>query len=507
MSKNVISSEGASLLFENYLGIDLEELAITAVNEDDEKLTVSVVSTKTKAVCPHCGHESSKIKTTYWRTVQTGPTFKKSVYLNVEARSFKCENPQCSHKSFSEPLNGIQKWQRRTVDFDHTILAHAANESFSQSVKTLKEQGALVSVSAVSRLFSRVELEDPEDIVSVGIDDAAKAKGQDYLTVFVDEKTHEPLALREGRTKESVRGFLEEHPQIQYIERDRANAYAAGCRECLPATQQVADRFHLFQGLNDDAANALKKCPKRLFFKNGTLLTDEELKKEDLKDFKKIFFEKKEHRPDNSKKGSAQNKNLLDYTLKSAQNKAFSWDFDEFFEISGATPADQEDLAVLEEFETLWNQKNRLPKPDPNGSYVLDRKSLTYFITAKSENKPEALRPFYEILCQSEPLVKEVYTVTSEFEAIMAGNDPDEVDAFIQRHQQGPLKSFVRGLKRDLEAVKNAVRYKDLSSGFVEGTNNKLKLLKRIGYGRMGLTVLEKKLRLSFRLQRGVSLH
>jgi hypothetical protein len=55
-------------------------------------------------------------------------------------------------------------------------------------------------------------------------------------------------------------------------------------------------------------------------------------------------------------------------------------------------------------------------------------------------------------------------------------------------------KSFSEGLKRDIDAVENAVAY-DYSNGFVEGTNSRLKMIKRTMYGRCRKQLLEAKLR------------
>lgn len=48
--------------------------------------------------------------------------------------------------------------------------------------------------------------------------------------------------------------------------------------------------------------------------------------------------------------------------------------------------------------------------------------------------------------------------------------------------------------KRDIDAVENAVVY-DYSNGFVEGTNSRLKMIKRTMYGRCRKRLLEAKLR------------
>ena len=59
---------------------------------------------------------------------------------------------------------------------------------------------------------------------------------------------------------------------------------------------------------------------------------------------------------------------------------------------------------------------------------------------------------------------------------------------FIDRYKQSSIKeiaSFASSLERDLATVENSVA-SPLSNGFVEGTNNKLKMIKRTMYGRCG---------------------
>ena len=54
------------------------------------------------------------------------------------------------------------------------------------------------------------------------------------------------------------------------------------------------------------------------------------------------------------------------------------------------------------------------------------------------------------------------------------------------------LKSFASGLLIDNDAVQNAVT-SELSNGFVEGNNNKVKLIKQSMYGRADLKLLRAK--------------
>ncbi|MDE6621465.1 MAG: transposase [Lachnospiraceae bacterium] len=77
------------------------------------------------------------------------------------------------------------------------------------------------------------------------------------------------------------------------------------------------------------------------------------------------------------------------------------------------------------------------------------------------------------------------------------GKGPDRLDGFLEQYGDSELKSFCNGIKKDITPVKNAISF-DISSGFVEGNNNKFKLLKRIVYSRSGLVNLEKKCKLAF---------
>ncbi|NMA85956.1 MAG: transposase [Tissierellia bacterium] len=51
------------------------------------------------------------------------------------------------------------------------------------------------------------------------------------------------------------------------------------------------------------------------------------------------------------------------------------------------------------------------------------------------------------------------------------------------------LNSFITGITRDIEAVENAITY-EYSNGLAEGKINKIKVIKRIMYGRCNFETL-----------------
>ena len=102
----------------------------------------------------------------------------------------------------------------------------------------------------------------------------------------------------------------------------------------------------------------------------------------------------------------------------------------------------------------------------------------------------------HQILWEKYKLLPELETCIREFRAIFFKKSMPLLYLFIEKYKQSTLKeiaSFANGLKVDIEAVENAVA-SDLSNGFVEGTNNKIKTIKRTMYGRCNPLLLKAKL-------------
>ena len=81
------------------------------------------------------------------------------------------------------------------------------------------------------------------------MDDVAFKKRHSYGTIIVDEATHKPVAVLDGRDGTALKEWLKQNKHVSTITRDRASAYAKAVEEILPDCMQIADRFHLHQNL------------------------------------------------------------------------------------------------------------------------------------------------------------------------------------------------------------------------------------------------------------------
>ena len=108
----------------------------------------------------------------------------------------------------------------------------------------------------------------------------------------------------------------------------------------------------------------------------------------------------------------------------------------------------------------------------------------------------ELTQAHHDYLWQQLPILQEMERCIREFREIFDKKSMPNLYLFIERYKFSEIKeiaSFANGLEKDICAVENAVA-SNLSNGFVEGTNSKLKMVKRTMYGRCSKQLLEAKL-------------
>jgi transposase len=77
------------------------------------------------------------------------------------------------------------------------------------------------------------------------VDDWAWNKGKSFGTILVDLERGVVVDLLPTRSADSLTAWLEQHPEVMVVSRDRQGSYADGARRGAPQAMQVADRFHL----------------------------------------------------------------------------------------------------------------------------------------------------------------------------------------------------------------------------------------------------------------------
>ena len=83
------------------------------------------------------------------------------------------------------------------------------------------------------------------------MDDFAFRRGTRYGTVLVDLERRALVDVLPNKSADTFARWLDEHPGVEVVSRDRGGEYAQAARRAAPHAVQVADRFHLLKNLKD----------------------------------------------------------------------------------------------------------------------------------------------------------------------------------------------------------------------------------------------------------------
>ena len=125
----------------------------------------------------------------------------------------------------------------------------------------------------------------------------------------------------------------------------------------------------------------------------------------------------------------------------------------------------------------------------------VQRKSLCQIIYKKLEEIPVFSQEQYEEIVKKYPVLGQLYAALKEFHEIMFSKKPERLGKWLEKMEKmeiPEISSFVEGTKKDIIAAENSITY-EYNNGLAEGSVNKVKVIKRIMYGRNSFELLKAK--------------
>ena len=129
----------------------------------------------------------------------------------------------------------------------------------------------------------------------------------------------------------------------------------------------------------------------------------------------------------------------------------------------------------------------------------VQRRSLCRLIYKKLEDIAGLSQEQYDAVIKRYPVLGSLYESIRDFQRIVFSKKVDEFDEWlsrISRYEIPEIITFLEGMRKDILAVKNSITY-PYSNGLAEGSVNKIKLAKRIMFGRNSFELLKTKLLLN----------
>ena len=126
---------------------------------------------------------------------------------------------------------------------------------------------------------------------------------------------------------------------------------------------------------------------------------------------------------------------------------------------------------------------------------MIQRKALSQLIYKKIEDIFIINPDQYKKVLETYPMLGELYAVIKEFYEIIYSKHSKRLEQWLKKLEKldiPELQTYVNGVRKDIEAVKNGITF-GYNNGLAEGSVNKIKVIKRIMYGRNSFELLKAK--------------
>jgi transposase len=232
--------------------LNTDQLHLQNIQIENDQIQLQVESTHQRACCPHCERESTEIHSHYLRYPGDLAWAQLPVVLYLNTKRFFCGNEQCPKHTFAERFPGfLERYARKTIRVTEKQERLGINVCARIAEGLLRFDQLGVSDTTLNRLIRALPDPETQTIEVLGVDDWAKRKGQRYGTLLVDQEKERVVDVLKDRTAETLEKWLNLHPEIRIVTRDRSKTYAEGIRKGAPQAVQIADRWHLLKNSSD----------------------------------------------------------------------------------------------------------------------------------------------------------------------------------------------------------------------------------------------------------------
>ncbi len=243
------------------------------------------------SVCPCCGakmhiHHSRKVELRHL------PFGRRLSVVRFERHRYLC--PICKHTEMQRIPFKTENHRMTTdlLDYTQELLASGLTNKIVGEITGLgKNTVKDIDTQRLQKLYT-VTTEDGERRLTsperqakfLGIDEFKLHKGHKYATVIIDLETAHILWLAHGKKKACVYSFIEHVGMawmdgVEAVACDMNSDYQEAFEEMCPHIQPVFDYFHIVKNFNDKVIGAVRKDEQRRLIEEGNLAAASALKK------------------------------------------------------------------------------------------------------------------------------------------------------------------------------------------------------------------------------------
>lgn len=298
--------------------------------------------------------------------------------------------------------------------------------------------------------------------------------------------------------------MLRKFKSAETVTRDFSKAYRSAINEALPGAEQIVDRFHILKNLTEDMQDYLKSNvrdkikisgPSSVSMREKEVLNKRERRKIET-GLKRWEAAREVQELSRLGKNNTEIARMLQISRPTVIKYLAMTEppiASRPCKLDPYIPKIKELLLKGYRYMEIFNQLKMEGYTGGISLYNSKMKGIRWEVSQKIryikrsdikkllycplETMPEGQkREDIKYYLERQPKLRKIFELVSDFRTLLSGNDVNALDTWIEKAealQVEELNSFLKLIRSDEEAVKNAIRYQ-YSNGPTEGHNNKI---------------------------------
>ncbi|OIO72366.1 MAG: hypothetical protein AUJ85_10500 [Elusimicrobia bacterium CG1_02_37_114] len=257
----------------DFFVLGLKDVKIISYEQNYGRLEIVLEKTTSCETCPSCQARSKSVKNYREHRIILNPIESIQVQAFIRKRCFRCLNPSCQTKYFTEQIPGLEKKHIYTEQFK-SFLADLYQDMDFPTIKRRLSKKYLLDVP-IGTLHSKLKdlpkesllVKYPIQTKYIGLDEFSYTKGHNYAVALIkighsqDPKSKIIDMVAGGKTTAVAKAVLNsvDPISVEACCMDFWEPFKTAVKEKLPNASVVADKYHTIKLINDDIQTLIRR--------------------------------------------------------------------------------------------------------------------------------------------------------------------------------------------------------------------------------------------------------